>query len=148
DFAYALPSVGRFRSNYLFQERGAAAVFRLIPEKIKTLEELKMPAAIATFADLEQGLVLVTGPTGSGKSTTLAGIIDRINTKYTKHIVTIEDPVEFVHANKSSTISQREVGQDTESFASALRAAIRQDPGVILVGELRDMETIALAITA
>ncbi|MBL8955758.1 MAG: type IV pilus twitching motility protein PilT [Myxococcaceae bacterium] len=148
DFAYALNGVGRFRSNYLFQERGAAAVFRLIPEKIKTLAELKMPPAIASFADLEQGLVLVTGPTGSGKSTTLAGIIDLINTKHAKHVVTIEDPVEFVHPNKSCTISQREVGQDTESFASALRAAMRQDPGVILVGEMRDMETIGLAITA
>src|SRR5581483_8574110 len=148
DFAYALPGVGRFRANYLNQERGAAAVFRLIPEKIKTLEELKLPACVGTFAELEQGLVLVTGPTGSGKSTTLAGIIDRINTKQAKHIVTIEDPVEFVHQNKGCTISQREVGHDTESFASALRAAIRQDPGVILVGEMRDMETIALAITA
>jgi twitching motility protein PilT len=123
-------------------------VFRLIPEKIKTLDELKLPPGVATFAELEQGLVLVTGPTGSGKSTTLAAIIDRINTKYSKHIVTIEDPVEFVHANKSCTLSQREVGHDTESFASALRAAMRQDPGVILVGEMRDMETIGLAITA
>lgn len=148
DFAYALPGVARFRSNYLRQERGVGAVFRIIPERIKTLGELRMPPAVSTFADLEQGLVLVTGPTGSGKSTTLAGIIDLINTKHTKHIVTIEDPVEFVHANKSCTISQREVGQDTKSFASALRAAMRQDPGVILVGEMRDMETIGLAITA
>ena len=148
DFAYALPGVGRFRVNFLNQERGAAAVFRIIPEKIRTLEELKVPLGIAGFADLEQGLVLVTGPTGSGKSTTLAAIIDRINTKYTKHIITIEDPVEFVHQNKLCTISQREVGPDTQSFASALRSAIRQDPGVILVGELRDMDTIALAVTA
>ncbi len=148
DFAYALPGTGRFRVNFLNQERGAAAVFRIIPEKIRTLEELKVPPGIAGFADLEQGLVLVTGPTGSGKSTTLAAIIDRINTKYTKHIITIEDPVEFVHQNKACTISQREVGVDTQSFASALRSAIRQDPGVILVGELRDMDTIALAITA
>jgi twitching motility protein PilT len=148
DFAYALKGVARFRSNYLEQERGAGAVFRIIPEKIKTLAELKMPPAVASFADLESGLVLVTGPTGSGKSTTLAGIIDLINTRYAKHIVTIEDPVEFVHANKSCTISQREVGTDTDSFSSALRAAIRQDPGVILVGEMRDMETIGLAITA
>ena len=148
DFAYAMPGTGRFRVNFLVQERGAAAVFRIIPERIRTLEELKVPPAVAGFADLEQGLVLVTGPTGSGKSTTLAGIIDRINTKYTRHIITIEDPVEFVHQNKACTISQREVGADTQSFASALRAAIRQDPGVILVGELRDMDTIALAITA
>jgi twitching motility protein PilT len=148
DFAYALPGVARFRVNYFNQERGAAAVFRIIPERIRTLEELKVPIGIAGFADLEQGLVLVTGPTGSGKSTTLAAIIDRINTNHTKHIVTIEDPVEFVHQNKSCTISQREVGPDTQSFASALRSAIRQDPGVILVGELRDMDTIALAITA
>jgi twitching motility protein PilT len=148
DFAYSLPGVGRFRANYLNQERGAGAVFRLIPEKIKTLEDLKLPLGVSSFAELESGLVLVTGPTGSGKSTTLAAIIDRINTKQSKHIVTIEDPVEFVHQNKLCTISQREVGHDTESFASALRAAIRQDPGVILVGEMRDMETIGLAITA
>jgi len=148
DFAYALEGVGRFRCNFLNQERGAAAVFRLIPEKVKTLEELKAPKAISQFTELEQGLVLVTGPTGSGKSTTLAAIIDTINTKQARHIITIEDPVEFVHQNKSCTLSQREVGKDTKSFAVALRAAIRQDPGVILVGELRDMETIALAITA
>jgi twitching motility protein PilT len=148
DFAHALPGVARFRVNFLNQERGAGAVFRIIPEKIRTLEELKVPAGIAGFGDLEQGLVLVTGPTGSGKSTTLAAIIDRINTRSARHIITIEDPVEFVHQNKSCTISQREVGVDTESFSSALRSAIRQDPGVILVGELRDMDTISLAITA
>jgi twitching motility protein PilT len=148
DFAYALPGVARFRANYFNQERGAAAVFRIIPERIRTLEELKAPATLSTLADLEQGLVLVTGPTGSGKSTTLAAIIDLINTKHAKHIVTIEDPVEFVHQNKKCTLSQREVGQDTKSFSNALRSAIRQDPGVILVGEMRDMETIALAITA
>lgn len=148
DFAYALAGVGRFRANYFNQERGAAAVFRIIPEKIRSLEDLKAPAALSALADLEQGLVLVTGPTGSGKSTTLAAIIDLINTKHAKHIVTIEDPVEFVHQNKKSTLSQREVSNDTKSFANALRSAIRQDPGVILVGEMRDMETIALAITA
>ncbi len=148
DFAYSLSGVARFRANYFNQERGAAAVFRIIPEKIRTLEELKAPPAIAALGDLEQGLVLVTGPTGSGKSTTLAGIIDLINTKYAKHIITIEDPVEFVHQNKKCTLSQREVGTDTKSFSNALRSAIRQDPGVILVGEMRDMETIALAITA
>ncbi len=148
DFAYALPGVARFRANYFNQERGAAAVFRIIPERIRTLEELKAPATLSNLADLEQGLVLVTGPTGSGKSTTLAAIIDLINTRHAKHIVTIEDPVEFVHQNKKCTLSQREVGQDTKSFSNALRSAIRQDPGVILVGEMRDMETIALAITA
>jgi twitching motility protein PilT len=148
DFAYSLPGVARFRVNFLNQERGAAAVFRIIPEKIRTIEELKVPAGVVGFATLEQGLVLVTGPTGSGKSTTLAAIIDRINTNSAKHIITIEDPVEFVHQNKGCTISQREVGPDTQSFAAALRSAIRQDPGVILVGELRDMDTIALAITA
>jgi twitching motility protein PilT len=148
DFAYSLPGVARFRANYFNQERGAAAVFRIIPEKIRTLEDLKAPAALTALGELEQGLVLVTGPTGSGKSTTLAGIIDLINTKYAKHIITIEDPVEFVHQNKKCTLSQREVGTDTKSFANALRSAIRQDPGVILVGEMRDMETIALAITA
>lgn len=148
DFAYALAGVARFRANYFNQERGAGAVFRIIPERISTLEDLKAPLALSALADLEQGLVLVTGPTGSGKSTTLAAIIDLVNTKYAKHIITIEDPVEFVHQNKRSTLSQREVGTDTKSFANALRAAIRQDPGVILVGELRDMETISLAITA
>ncbi len=148
DFAYALPGVARFRVNYFNQERGAASVFRIIPERIRTLEELKAPPALAQLAMLEQGLVLLTGPTGSGKSTTLASIIDQVNTTSARHIITIEDPVEFVHPNKKSTLSQREVGVDTKSFANALRSAIRQDPGVILVGELRDMETISLAITA
>ncbi len=148
DFAYALPGVARFRANYFNQERGAGAVFRIIPERIRTLEELKAPAALTQLASLEQGLVLVTGPTGSGKSTTLAAIIDQVNTSSARHIITIEDPVEFVHPNKKSTLSQREVGVDTKSFANALRSAIRQDPGVILVGEMRDMETISLAITA
>jgi len=148
DFAYGLEGVARFRANFLRQENGAAAVFRIIPEKIMTVEDLGMPAAIERLAHLRQGLVLVTGPTGSGKSTTLAAIIDRINSTYEKHIVTIEDPVEFVHPNKKCVISQREVGHDTDSFASALRAAVRQDADVILVGEMRDLETISLAITA
>ncbi len=148
DFAYGMPGVARFRANYLRQENGAAAVFRLIPEEIAPLEELNLPPAIGALAETQQGLVLVTGPTGSGKSTTLAAIIDRINSTQRKHVVTIEDPVEFVHKSKRSTFSQREVGSDTESFASALRAAIRQDADVILVGEMRDLETIALAITA
>ncbi|HEX3555102.1 MAG TPA: type IV pilus twitching motility protein PilT [Thermoanaerobaculia bacterium] len=148
DFAYGLEGVARFRANFLRQENGCGAVFRIIPETIVPLEELNLPRAIESLAHLKQGLVLVTGPTGSGKSTTLAAIIDRINTTYQKHIVTIEDPVEFVHKDKLSVFSQREVGTDTESFGAALRAAIRQDADVILVGEMRDLETIALAITA
>ncbi|MFL6234701.1 MAG: type IV pilus twitching motility protein PilT [Thermoanaerobaculia bacterium] len=148
DFAYGLEGVARFRANYLRQENGCGAVFRIIPEQIIPLEELNLPKAIDTLAHLQQGLVLVTGPTGSGKSTTLAAIIDQINTTYQKHVVTIEDPVEFVHQNKLCVFSQREVGSDTESFGAALRAAIRQDADVILVGEMRDLETISLAITA
>jgi twitching motility protein PilT len=148
DFAYGLEGVARFRANYFNQENGAGAVFRIIPERIVPLDELRLPASIDKLAHLESGLVLVTGPTGSGKSTTLASIIDRINQTYPKHIVTIEDPVEFIHPNKKATVSQREVGTDTESFSAALRAAIRQDASVILVGEMRDLETIALAITA
>src|SRR5215212_8198838 len=143
DFAYGFEGVARFRANFLRQENGAGAVFRIIP-----VEKLNLPKAIESLAHSQQGLVLVTGPTGSGKSTTLAAIIDKINTTYAKHIVTIEDPVEFVHKNKKSVFSQREVGTDTESFGSALRAAIRQDADVILVGEMRDLETISLAITA
>ena len=148
DFAYSLDGVGRFRANFLMQENGAGAVFRMIPEEIVPLEKLALPKAIEGLAHLHQGLVLVTGPTGSGKSTTLAAIIDRINSCYAKHVVTIEDPVEFVHKNRRSIFSQREVGTDTESFGAALRAAIRQDADVILVGEMRDMETISLALTA
>jgi twitching motility protein PilT len=148
DFAYGLEGFARFRANYLNQENGVGAVFRIIPEEIIPLEKLNLPPAVETLAHLEQGLVLVTGPTGSGKSTTLASIIDKINQTHDHHIVTIEDPIEFVHPNKKSTITQREVGTDTETFASALRAAIRQDPNVILVGEMRDFETISLAITA
>ena len=148
DFAYGLEGFARFRANFLRQENGCGAVFRIIPEKIVPLEELNLPKAIESLAHLQQGLVLVTGPTGSGKSTTLAAVIDKINTTYQKHIVTIEDPVEFVHQNKRSVFSKREVGADTESFGAALRAAIRQDADVILVGEMRDLETISLAVTA
>ncbi|HEX5761047.1 MAG TPA: PilT/PilU family type 4a pilus ATPase [Thermoanaerobaculia bacterium] len=148
DFAYGLEGVARFRANFLRQENGAAAVFRIIPETIVPFEKLGLPRAIEGLAHLRQGLVLVTGPTGSGKSTTLAAILDRINETYPKHLVTIEDPVEFVHANKRCVVSQREVGVDTESFGAALRAAMRQDADVILVGEMRDLETIALAVTA
>ncbi len=148
DFAYGLEGVARFRANYFYQENGAGAVFRIIPERIVTLKELNLPKAIEGLAHLHQGLVLVTGPTGSGKSTTLAAIIDLINNTYNKHIVTIEDPIEFVHQNKKSIVSHREVGSHTEGFSPALRAAVREDPDVILVGEMRDLETIALAITA
>lgn len=148
DFALAVPGVARFRGNYLRQERGPAAVFRTIPEKISTLEELGLPPVLGRLADLRSGLVLVTGPTGSGKSTTLAAIIDRINRSLARHIVTIEEPVEFVHQNQRSVFSQREVGTDTVSFAAALRSAIRQDADVILVGEMRDLETISLALKA
>jgi twitching motility protein PilT len=148
DFAYGLEGVGRFRCNFLRQETGAAAVFRLIPETILTCEQLGMPETIAKLADLQQGLVLITGPTGSGKSTTMAAVINKINETYIKHIVTIEDPVEFVHQNKKSVFSHREVGHHTHSFGDALKVAIRQDADVILVGEMRDLETISLAVSA
>ena len=148
DFAYGLPGVARFRANYLRQQRGAAAVFRIIPEELIPIEKLNLPAAINELVHLQQGLVLVTGPTGSGKSTTLAAIIDAINNRYSTHIVTIEDPEEFVHRDKNCAFSQREVGRDTDGFGGALRAAIRQDADVVLVGEMRDLETIGLAITA
>jgi twitching motility protein PilT len=148
DFAYGLEGVARFRANYFLQEHGAGAVFRIIPEEILTLDDLKLPASIETLCHLKQGLVLITGPTGSGKSTTLAAIINHINQSYSKHIVTIEDPVEFVHGNKQSVLSHREVGSHTQGFSPALRVAIRQDADVVLVGEMRDQETIALAITA
>ena len=148
DFAYGLEGVGRFRANYFVQQKGAGAVFRIIPEDIITLEKLRLVAAIETLAHLDQGLVLVTGPTGSGKSTTLAAIIDKVNKTYPKHIVTIEDPVEFVHQHQTATFSHREVGLHTLTFENALRSGIRQDADVILVGEMRERETIALAITA
>jgi twitching motility protein PilT len=148
DFAHAVAGVGRFRANYFVQQNGSAAVFRLIPETILSVEELGLPAAIAGLAELDKGLVLVTGPTGSGKSTTLAALIDRINRSHARHIVTIEDPVEFVHQNKRSVLSHREVGTHSRGFGPALRSAVRQDADVVLVGEMRDRETIALAITA
>jgi twitching motility protein PilT len=147
DFAYEVPGVARFRCNFLRQHNGIAAVFRIIPTKIKTLEDLGVPIVLKKFCDLRAGLVLVTGPTGSGKSTTLAAMIDYINTTYSKHIITIEDPIEFVHENKNCVLTQREVGADTESFARGLKAAAREDPDVILVGEMRDLETVSLAIT-
>ena len=148
DFAYGLGTKARFRSNYYFQNHGLGCVFRLIPSRIKTLEELKLPPVLKTFAMLHSGLVLVTGPTGSGKSTTLAAIIDFINERESRHILTIEEPIEFVHPIKKSVICQREVGIDVPDFAGGLRTAVRQDCDVILVGEMRDLETISLAITA
>ena len=148
DFAYGLEGVARFRANFLRQGTGAGAVFRIIPEKILRCEDLGMPEAISNLANLQEGLVLVTGPTGSGKSTTMAAIINKINEEYVKHILTIEDPVEFVHQNKKSVFSHREVGAHAHNFGDALRVAVRQDADVILVGEMRDLETISLAITA
>jgi twitching motility protein PilT len=148
DFAYGLPGVARFRANYFEQGQGAAAVFRLIPEQIQTLAELGLPEAIRSLAHLDRGLVLVTGPTGSGKSTTLAALIDEINETEARHVLTIEDPVEFVHPNKKSVFSHRELGLHTRGFGAALRAALREDADVILVGEMRDYETISLALTA
>jgi twitching motility protein PilT len=148
DFAYGLDGVARFRANFLVQEKGAGAVFRTIPEKIIPLEQLGLPSALEKLVELHHGLVLVTGPTGSGKSTTLAAMIDRINRGSRRHVVTLEDPIEFVHRNKSCVFSHREVGNHSQSFQNGLRAAIRQDADVILVGEMRDYETISLAITA
>jgi twitching motility protein PilT len=148
DFAYAFGDKARFRSNYFFQAHGMGAVFRTIPSKIKTLDELRLPPVLKTFSLLRAGMVLVTGPTGSGKSTTLAAIIDLINETSARHIVTIEEPIEFVHANKKSVICQREVPNDVHSFAEGLRTAGRQDCDVILVGEMRDYETISLAVSA
>jgi len=134
DFAYEIPEVGRFRVNLLRQHQGMGAVFHLLPSRIRTLEELGLPPVVYTFVRLEQGLVLVTGPTGSGKSTTLAAIIDHINQESDKHIVTIEDPLEFIHPSKKSLVTQREVGSHTTSFAAALRAVLREDPDIILLG--------------
>jgi twitching motility protein PilT len=148
DCAYEIPQVGRFRVNFFRQHNGVGAVFRLLPSCLYTLEELSLPQVVYALARLEQGLVLVTGPTGSGKSTTLAAIIDHINQESDKHIITIEDPLEFIHPNKKSLVTQREVGTHTTSFAAALRAVLREDPDIILLGELRDLETISLAITA
>jgi twitching motility protein PilT len=148
DFAYQAPGIGRFRTNIFEQLKGVGAAFRLIPNQILSLEELGLPKTLAKFTRLNKGLVLVTGPTGSGKSTTLASLIDLINRERKVHIITIEDPVEFVHVNKNSLINQRQLGSNTLSFSNALRAALREDPDVILIGEMRDLETISLAITA
>src|SRR5438045_6339825 len=148
DFAYEMDERSRFRGNCLKQTNGYGAVFRLIPTKIATLEELGMPPVVKQFGHLRGGLMLVTGPTGSGKSTTLAALIDYINENFSRHIVTIEEPVEFVHGNKCSVITQREVPVDCVSFPDGLKAALREDADIVLVGEMRDLETISLALTA
>ena len=138
----------RFRVNFFHQIHGLSAVFRIIPTKIATLEELNLPDVIKSFTDIQRGLVLVTGVTGSGKSTTLAAIIDKINKEEKKHIITIEDPIEFIHKDKACLVNQRAIGQDTHSFSDALRVALREDPDIILVGEMRDLETIDIALHA
>jgi twitching motility protein PilT len=148
DFSYPLPDVGRFRVNVFMQRHGVAAVFRMIPEKPETVEELGLPEQLLDLLDASEGIVLVTGPTGSGKSTTLASMIHSINMTRPAHVITIEDPIEFVHQNQKALISQREVSSHTKSFHAALRAALREDPDIILVGEMRDLETISLAVTA
>jgi twitching motility protein PilT len=148
DFAYSLPGVARFRVNAFHQRGSVSLVCRAIPYGVKTAEELLLPKAVNDLADEERGIVLLTGTTGSGKSTTLAAMIDRINTLHSKHIVTIEDPVEFLHRDKKSIINQREVGEDTTSFARALRRVLRQDPDVVLIGEMRDEETVRTALSA
>jgi twitching motility protein PilT len=146
DFAYAIEGLARFRSNIFRDTTGVGAVFRVIPSKILTVEQLSVPWAMVDLCKIPKGLILVTGPTGSGKSTTLAALIDHINATQKKHIITIEDPVEFVHPNKASLVNQREIHTHTRSFKRALRAALREDPDIILVGEMRDLETIAIAI--
>jgi twitching motility protein PilT len=148
DFAYEVPGLARFRGNIMMQYRGIAAVFRIIPSKILSADELGLPDGVRRMTNFKKGMVLVTGPTGSGKSTTLAGMIDLINSTRKEHILTFEDPLEFIHENKMSLMNQRQIGEHTESFASALRAALREDPDVILVGEMRDLTTIQLAMSA
>lgn len=149
DFAYEVPALeARFRANIFEGRLGISAVFRMIPGTILTAEQLGLPEGVLKFTNLKKGLVLVTGPTGSGKSTTLAAMIDHINKTRSEHILTVEDPIEFVHTSQKSLINQREVGRHTRSFASALKAALREDPDIILVGEMRDLETIELAMTA
>ncbi|MFO7932217.1 MAG: type IV pilus twitching motility protein PilT [Thermodesulfobacteriota bacterium] len=148
DFGYEIPGLARYRANMFMQRNGVGAVFRQIPTNIMTVEQLGLPSVVSRLATLPRGLVLVTGPTGSGKSTTLAAIIDEANRSRKDHIITIEDPIEFVHESKGCIINQREVGQHTKSFSASLRGALREDPDIILVGEMRDLETISLAIEA
>src|SRR5204862_6485592 len=148
DFSHSMPGLARFRVNVNFQRESIGAAFRLIPTELKTLEELGIPSTLHALAEKPRGLVLVTGPTGSGKSTTLAALIDEINRTRSEHILTIEDPIEFLHRHKRCIVNQREIGPDATTFAEALRAALRQDPDVILVGEMRDLETISTALTA
>lgn len=148
DFAYEMDEQSRFRCNYMKQQRGYCCVFRLIPTKILTLEQLNVPEQIKKFGEMRSGLVLVTGPTGSGKSTTLAALIDYINTNFSRHIITVEEPIEFVHPSKKSIITQREVPNNCPTFADGLRASLREDTDIVLVGEMRDLETISLALTA
>jgi twitching motility protein PilT len=146
DLAHEVEGLARFRGNFLYNHWGQAAVFRQIPAKILSFEDLSLPEALKKFCHLDQGLVVVTGPTGSGKSTTLAAMIDYINSNFSRHIITIEDPIEFVHQNKKSVIVHREVGEHTQSFAAALKGAMRHDPDILLLGEMREMETIKLAL--
>jgi len=148
DLSYSVPGSARFRVNAYFQRNSLGAAFRIIPYRIKTVEELKLPLIVKEFARLPRGFVLITGPTGQGKSTTLAAIIDLINSTREEHIMTVEDPIEFLHLHKKCVVNQREVGADTHSFANALKYVLRQDPDVILVGEMRDLETISTALTA
>jgi len=148
DFAYALPGMARFRGNMLDTHRGVAAVFRIIPGEILTADQLKLPEGVRKMTRFKKGLVLVTGPTGSGKSTTLAAMIDLINSTRKEHILTLEDPLEFIHENKMSLVNQRQIGTHSQSFSAALKAALREDPDIILVGEMRDLETIELAMSA
>ncbi len=148
DFGYEIPGLARYRANYFMQKSGISAVFREIPSEVLTVEQLGLPPVISKLAELPRGLVLVTGPTGSGKSTTLAAIIDQANKVRKDHIITVEDPIEFVHRSQNCIVNHREVGLHTKTFSSALRGALREDPDIILVGELRDLETISLAIEA
>ena len=147
DLAHEIPGVARFRANFLYNHWGQAAVFREIPVKIRSFDELKLPEALKKLCHLQEGLVVVTGPTGAGKSTTLAAMIDYINTNFSRHVITIEDPIEFVHPVKKSIVIHREVGEHTASFAAALKGAMRHDPDILMLGEMREMETIKLALS-